>query len=217
MPLAVPLGDGEDADLDGHGLQQRRLDLLAGRPRRQPHLVGQRQRDVVFELVGQHPRGGGVEVRLVLDGDDAVDPVGVAVAPPELDPVAVPPGLDEPPVGGAVDGLADVPPGAAGVGEGLAVVRPRGGRVAGDVQQVRVQPLLAEGRTLLEGRVARLNHYGVPAAPLGSELPGDDGRAVALAGRRPVSLRPRTHPQLEPELLHGRQSGAAGRKPFAVR
>jgi len=133
---------GEDAHLDGEPLEQRRSGLLG--PRGHPGLVGQRQRDVAAELIGQVPRGAGGEVGLVLDGDDPSDPVGVRADPAEFDPAATATGLDCPPVGRGVDRLAGVPPGVVGLGERVPVVGPLRRRVTDDVEQVRVERRPAE-------------------------------------------------------------------------
>ncbi len=95
---------------------------LARRAGGDPHLVGERERHVTLYLVGEDTRRLGVEVRLVLDGDDSPNPVGVAPLAPEFDAVPAFALLDDAALGGGVDGLADVAPRVARVRKRVAVV-----------------------------------------------------------------------------------------------
>jgi hypothetical protein len=132
---SAPVGERgrEDSRLDRHRPQQRRFDPVAGRLRRQPHLVGEGCLHVVVELVDERVGRRAVEVRLVLDRDDPPNPLRVRPHPTELDPVASPPRLDEVPSRRAVDRLADVPPRVARMRERIAVPRPRRRGVPDDV------------------------------------------------------------------------------------
>jgi len=64
----------EDAGLDGHLAEQGRLDALAGRLGGEPRLVSEAGFDVVSELVGEPVGRRAIEIRLVLDRDDPLDP-----------------------------------------------------------------------------------------------------------------------------------------------
>jgi hypothetical protein len=188
--------DEQDAGLDGNVLQQCGFDRLAGGRRRDPHLVGERERHVLLELWCEVAGGARVEVRLVLDGDDPLDPVRVGPLPPEFDTAVRPlPCLDDAAVARAVDRLADVLPGVARMWERVAVPRPVGGGVADDVQEVRIQSFCAESAPPPEALGVDLDDDGVPAPPLRAELPGDDDGAIrAVSPRRPVALGPLTDP-----------------------
>ena len=165
----------------------------------------------MIELVTERPGGAGVEVRFVLDGDDAADPVGVRPSLAEFDPVVPATFLDEIAAGGAVDCLSDVAPRVARMRERVAVPRPVCGRVADDVEKVGVEFALAERPARSEACGVTLDDDGVPAATLRAELPRDEYRVVAVAVRRPRALGPPAGQEFEAELgvagvLHGRWS-----------
>ena len=192
--------DGQDASLDRDVLEQRRLDAPAGLGGCNPHLVGQRECDVVAELWPERPGRAGVQVRLVLDGDDPVDPAGVGLEPADLNPAVALATLQHPPVPSPVNRLADVPPGVARVGEGFPVPGPLGGRVPNSVQQVRVQAALAEGTAGSQPLGVADEDNGVPPAALGSQLARDDNWPTVAPLGGPVALCPPTDLQFEAEL-----------------
>jgi hypothetical protein len=195
--------DGEDARLDRQVFEEHGLDASAGRGGCDPHLVCQPESDVALDLVDEASRGTRVEVGFVLDGDDALDPLGVGPPASELDaPTLAATPVDQPAVASPVDRSTDVPPGVARVRQVVAVPRPPGGGVPDHVQQVRVEFALAKVCPPFERLPVALDYDGVPAPALRAELPGDHDRRVVSERTpgRPRPFRPLTDAKLEGEL-----------------
>jgi len=106
----------EDTRLDRQILEENRFDALAGFSGRDPDLVGDPHRDVVLELRAERAGSAGIEIRLVLDRDDSLEPVRIGTLASDLDAIAVLSGCEDAPIVGAVDRLADVAPRIAGMG-----------------------------------------------------------------------------------------------------
>jgi len=176
----------EDAGLDGHLAEQGRLDALAGRLGGEPRLVSEAGFDVVSELVGEPVGRRAIEIRLVLDRDDPLDPIGIRSLPAELNPVVPPSLLDQLAAGSAVDRLSNVAPWIAGMRERVAVPRPLAGGVANHVEEVGIDGPIAERTAGCERRRIDLYHDRVPAALFGAELAGDDCRTRTLRGTTPA-------------------------------
>jgi hypothetical protein len=162
------------------------------RGRRQHDLVEQAQRDVLAELELEVTRP--VEVGLVLDADDPVDPLRVADRLSDVLPPATPLALEEARIDGRLDRLPGPP-----------AARPR--------ERFLQRSGLAHADVGLDGR--RGDGPGGDGRPLGEPLTGVDERHVDHAG--PVEGRPElstddgarrglevgTQGQLERELAHG--------------
>jgi hypothetical protein len=75
-----------------------------------------------------------VQVGFVLDGDDSLDPIGIPEPATQLDSASIAAtSFDDAALGGAMDGLPDVPPGISRVRERIAVPLPVSRRVSDDV------------------------------------------------------------------------------------
>jgi len=138
-----------------------------------PDLVGQSSLDIVLQLVGQLAGRTGIEIRLVFDGDQSVDPVGIRRNSLDFDFVAIAPRLHDSAIIGPVNRLPDVSPRVAGVGQRVAVKRPLGWGVADDVKQIGVEFALTELLARSQCLGVGFDDNRVPATLFRAELAGD--------------------------------------------